>query len=410
MDYYSYKLIEPSGKVRWGITKLPYSDVVSAITHLERDGSQTLYVNKLNRLITAFARLRDVRLRRAISRPIQAEMLYNIALMLRSGVSMIDALQEAAASTDSKEIKKDMSHLIISIQGGTSFSKSAVQYPHIFPKSIIHLIRIGEETGRLDDMLKNSAEHLKRVHTIISDTKQALLYPAFVFTVLGAAFIFWMYYVAPKIIGLFTEMEVTLPTLTVWVITLSDFFRLHFFVILFGFFLLIAVVIASRKGSPKLKKWMDYLILKLPVIGGVISASILAFITEYFALLMDAGIDLLQTMNILKSSVTNEIYREKLGEIKASLIRGESITHSFRSSQIFPSYVVRMVSVGEMSGTLSEQLSQVAAEYRQRLSVLVSTFGKMIGPITLVVAGAFFAVIIVGLLLPIYDLVSQVSG
>jgi general secretion pathway protein F/type IV pilus assembly protein PilC len=356
------------------------------------------------------ARLRDLRLRKAISRPVQAEMLNNIALMLRSGVAMIDALQEAAASTDSREINKDMNHLIISIQGGTSFSAAARQYPHIFPKSILHLIRIGEETGRLDDMLQNGAEHLKRVHAIVSDTKQALLYPAFVFTVLGAAFVFWMYYVAPKIIGLFEEMEVTLPTLTIWVVTLSDFFRLHLVMLLIGVVITIGAVFISRQSSRRLKKAMDHLLLTLPIIGGVISASILAFITQYFALLMDAGIDLLQAMDILKSSVTNEVYRDKLGEVKASLIRGESITQSFRSSHIFPAYVIRMISVGEMSGNLSEQLVHVAAEYRQRLSVLVSTFGKMIGPVTLVVAGAFFAVIIVGLLLPIYDLVSQVSG
>ena len=155
---------------------------------------------------------------------------------------------------------------------------------------------------------------------------------------------------------------------------------------------------------------MDALILKLPVAGTIVSASTLAFISEYFSLLMNAGVDILHSMTILKNSITNEIYREKLEEIRKSLKKGESIADSFKGGIIFPSYVIRMINIGEMSGTLSEQLASVAGEYRNKLSSLVAVIGKMLEPIILIVAGVLFGVIIVGLLLPIYDLVSQVSG
>ena len=151
------------------------------------------------------------------------------------------------------------------------------------------------------------------------------------------------------------------------------------------------------------------MILKLPVAGTIVSASTLAFISEYFSLLMNAGVDLLNSMVILKNSIANEIYREKLEGIRKSLKKGESIADSFKEGIIFPSYVIRMINIGEMSGTLSEQLASVAREYREKLSNLVAVIGKMLEPIILVVAGVLFGVIIVGLLLPIYDLVSQVS-
>jgi len=124
---------------------------------------------------------------------------------------------------------------------------------------------------------------------------------------------------------------------------------------------------------------------------------------------MNAGVDLLHSMVILKESISNEIYREKLEGIRKNLKKGESIADSFKGGIIFPSYVIRMINIGEMSGTLSEQLASVAREYRKKLANLVAVIGKMLEPIILVVAGVLFGVIIVGLLLPIYDLVSQVS-
>jgi len=410
MNYFRYKLIAPSGEVSSGTTRLPYKDLMSAISHLERDGSLTLYVKKLGSFRSFFAGLGGFRVRKRLKRSDQAEFLSNIALMLRSGVTLSTALEEIAESAEGSEIRTDLNNIIISVQSGTPFSEAAAKYSHIFPTAVIHLIRIGEETGKLDEMLQNGAQHLKKVQGIISDTKQALLYPAVVFTVLGAGFIFWVYYVAPKIIGLFKDMDVKLPAITIFVMKVSYFFQDYWFHLLIAALIIILCVITARKGSSRLKRGMDALILKLPVAGTIVTASTLAFITEYFSLLLNAGIDLLQSMTILHDSISNEIYREKLKDIRENLKKGESIADSFKGVVIFPSYVIRMINIGEMSGTLSEQLASIAEEYRNKLSILVATIGKMLEPIILVVAGVLFGVIIVGLLLPIYDLVSQVSG
>jgi len=410
MNYFRYKLIAPSGEVSSGTTRLPYKDLMSAISHLERDGSLTLYVKKLGSLSSFLAGLGGFRLRKRLKRSDQAEILSNIALMLRSGVTLSTALEEIAESAEGSEIITDLNNIILSVQSGTPFSEAAAKYGHIFPTSVIHLIRIGEETGRLDKMLQNGAQHLKKVQGIINDTKQALLYPAVVFTVLGAGFIFWVYFVAPKIIGLFKDMDVKLPAITIFVMKVSYFFQDFWFHLLIAVLIIFFGVMAGRKGSSRIKRGMDALVLKLPVAGTVVNASTLAFITEYFSLLLNAGIDLLQSMTILHDSISNEIYREKLKDIRENLTKGESIADSFKEVIIFPSYVIRMINIGEMSGTLSEQLASIAEEYRNKLSTLVATIGKMLEPIILVVAGVLFGVIIVGLLLPIYDLVSQVSG
>jgi len=407
MNYFRYKLIAPTGELLSGVVRLPYKDVMSAISHLERDGCITIYVKKLGRVL---GKLVSFRLRKKLSRSFQAEVLSNISLMLRSGVPLTTALEETAVSSEVPEVASDFNDMITSIQGGATFSDAADKYRRIFPETVIYLIRIGEETGKLSEMLKDASDHLKRIQNIVSDTKQALLYPTFVLVAMSAGFLFWFYYVVPKILTLFKEMDVSLPPITIYVMNASYFVQDYFFYILSALVLTILSILIGRKFSRRFRKIIDALLLKLPLSGTIISASVLAFITEYFSLLINVGMDILQSMTILKASIKNEIYREKLGEVKDILKKGEGIADSFKAAFIFPAFVVRMLSIGEMSGTLSEQLAYIAEEYRNKLNIIVTTIGKTLEPVVLVVAGTMFAIIIVALLLPIYDLVSQLSA
>jgi type II secretory pathway component PulF len=406
MNYFRYKLISATGELLSGVVKLPYKDVMSAISHLERDGGITIYVKKRTRLL---GKLVSFRLRKKFSRSSQAEILSNISLMLRSGVPLTTALEETAVSSELPEVAGNFNDIIISIQGGATFSEAADKYRHIFPETVIYLIRIGEETGKLSEMLKDASDHLKRIQNIVSDTKQALLYPTFVFVAMSAGFLFWFYYVVPKILTLFKEMDVSLPPITIYVMNISYFIQDYFIYILSGMVLTIFFISIARKHSRRFRKIIDALLLKIPLSGTIISASVLAFITEYFSLLINVGMDILQSVTILKESIKNEVYREKLGEVRESLRRGEGIADSFKGAVIFPVFVTRMLSIGEMSGTLSEQLAYIAEEYKNKLNIIVATIGKALEPVVLVVAGTMFAIIIGALLLPIYDLVSQLS-
>jgi type II secretory pathway component PulF len=177
-----------------------------------------------------------------------------------------------------------------------------------------------------------------------------------------------------------------------------------------GVILLVFLTYAARHGNKQLRYFIDRLLLKSPVLGTIITASTLAFITEYFSLLLGAGIDILQTMRILSDSVGNSVYASKMVEIRERLSTGEGISESFQNAKLFPRFVVRMLSVGEMSGNLTGQLDHIAGEYRRRLSNLVTLIGKMIEPAVLLFAGTIFGVILGALLLPIYDLLSKITS
>ena len=409
MAYFRYKLIEPTGKITSGMVNLPYEDETSASFHLERDEGTLVYVKKIGSTASYLIEKLTSLTRRKLTRTLQAEFLSNMAMMMRSGMTLTTAMEEAASGIEVGGFMHDISYMILRIEGGATFSEVAERYNYIFPATITHLLRMGEETGKLDQMLMDAAEHLRRIDSIISDTKQALLYPSMVFIALGAGIVFWFYYVVPKIVGLFEEMDVTLPAITRFLLQISLFVQ-HYIVLLL-LILSAAVILFSvaYQRNRKVRWAVDSILLRLPVTGTIISASNLAFISEYFSLLLNAGIDIVNTITILRDSIRNEVYRQKLGVVLNGLRRSESIADSFRNAVVFPSFVVRMINVGELSGTLDTQLAHIASNYRNKLSVLVATIGKLIEPVVLVVAGVIFAIILIGLFLPIYDMLGRIS-
>jgi general secretion pathway protein F/type IV pilus assembly protein PilC len=403
-------MMNASGKVISGIVNLPYKDVMSAISYLEDNGNITIFVKKMGSISSFFLKLLKRGVGKKIERKFLAEWFNNLSMMVKAGMPLVTALEESAASSGRPDFESDISDTILSIQRGGGFSDSLERQSHLFPKTAMHLIRIGEESGTLDDRLKDAADHLIRIQTIINDTKQALLYPFFVFFTIGAGTIFWFYYVVPKIVILFNDMDVTLPPLTLFIIGVSEFIQTHFFLMAAVTSLSAVMTVALYKNYLPFKKLLDRFFLKIPIIGTLINASNLAFITEYFSLLMNAGIDIIQSIKILEESVGNETYRLKLGEIKDNLAAGTSISDSFTKAMIFPRFICRMINIGEISGTLPDQLNYIARDYKQKLADLVANLGKIIEPVVLVVAGVMFAIIMAGLFLPIYDLVGNISS
>jgi len=409
MGYFRYKLIEPTGKITSGIVNLPYEDETSASFHLERDEGTLVYVKKIGANASYLLEKLTSLTRRKLTRALQAEFLSNMAMMMRAGMTLTTAMEEAASGIDVAGFTDDISDMILRIEGGATFSEVAERYNYIFPATITHLLRMGEETGKLDQMLLNAADHLRRLDSIIGDTKQALLYPVMVFIAMGAGIIFWFYYVVPKIVGLFEEMDVTLPVITRFLLAVSLFVQHYIILLLIILGVAVILIAVAYRGNRKMRWTVDSILLRLPVAGTIMSASNLAFITEYFSLLLNAGIDILSTITILRNSVRNEVYRQKLGIVLDSLRRSESIAGSFRHAVVFPAFVVRMINIGELSGTLETQLAHIANNYRNKLAVLVTTIGKLIEPVVLAVAGVIFAIIVIGLFLPIYDLLGRIS-
>ncbi len=411
MTYYRFKTLSKTGKVASGIIQLPYDNVISTISHLERGGDTVIVVKKINRFIAVLCTFFVYGFQgSSISRLELAEFFNNVSVMLKAGISLLVALKDAGAGITKGRFGAVLDAITIDIESGATLSETMDKHPGVFPGTTRHLVALGEETGNLDAMLLQCSKHLKKLNDIISSTKQALLYPSIVLTLISGGMIFWFYYVVPKILALFDEMEVELPPLTKAILWISGYVQNYIFTILFITFAVVFVIYSAIHSSQKIRKIFHYILLRLPVFKTIIVASNLAFITEYFSLLLGAGVDIVRSITILSDAVTNEVYKEKMITIGARLANGETVAESFTIQSFFPPFVLRMIKVGEQSGSLPEQLTYIADDYRIRLNAIVDTIGKMIEPIVLIIAGGMFTVILAGLFLPIYDLVSQVSN
>lgn len=206
---------------------------------------------------------------------------------------------------------------------------------------------------------------------------------------------------------LFKQLQAKLPPLTQWLIAVSDALVQYLLLFALVTVLIIVAVVWCYRSLPRFKAWCHELLHKLPIFNTLTTSSGMAFVTEHLALLVRAGLDFMTSLEVLGNATADQYYSQRLKRVREGVARGEGIGDSMRRVGGFPAMAVRMISVGEESGSLDKQLDRLAAEYRKRLDVVVSTLSEIIKPALILLAGALFIFLIVALLLPIYDLVRQ---
>jgi general secretion pathway protein F/type IV pilus assembly protein PilC len=270
-----------------------------------------------------------------------------------------------------------------------------------------NLVMIGDETGTMDRMLGEAADHIERISKMTADTRQALIYPAFVFSAIFAAGGFWIYYVIPNLADLFKQMNAKLPPLTIAVMAGSEWLIAHIAWILAGLVAAAFVFWVTWRYSRGFRRAIHYTLHKLPIARTIMFSSGLAFFTEYMSLLIKAGVDMVSSLQVMERAMRDEYYRDRIIAIRQVLERGDRVSSAMRQVGGFPSMMVRMIGVGEETGTLDSQFARLSAEYSLRLQRLITNLSEIIKPVVVLLAGGMFVFLIVALLLPVYDLVQQ---
>lgn len=404
MSFYRFELLNKDGKTEKGVVELPFTDVSPAIRYLERQGGIILEITQLAPLAEAYVKVISKRFQR-VGRIELAEFFNNLSMLLSAGVPVLTALKDIQEDVKNPVLSMTIKMMSTDISSGQTFSEAASRHDRVFTPVLLQMIVIGEETGRLDKMLLKGAEHLNHIQEIISATKRALIYPAFLVVLVTGATVFWFAYVVPKIVGLFKEMNVTLPTITKVLIAVSEFFQNYLGLMALTLFVVTVGTIILRKKNLAFRYTTDLVLLKTPILSNILETSLVARITEYLGILIGAGIGVLRTLEMLTETMTNTVYQRRLLLVQENLKGGNTLSQSLRSAGAMHPFAIRMIAVGEQSGKIEEQTEYVARVYRNRLSALVEVLGKTLEPALIVFLGLMFALIIAGLLLPIYDLV-----
>ncbi|MGN0858675.1 MAG: type II secretion system F family protein [Stenotrophomonas sp.] len=411
MNVYYYRLLLSSGRVKSGVAQLAVERDASARMWLEKNfDAVVLSLHRLPGWLAEGQRLL-ARLFKPTIRPVElAGMLRDLAVMTASGIPVMEALRAVAnevgggaASNPARLARR----LLEELDAGATMSDAFNRYPDAFPETVRNLVLIGDETGSMDRMLMESADHVERVSKMTADTKQALIYPVFVFSAILGAGGFWIYYVVPNLADLFKQMNAELPPLTVAVMAGSDWLIEHVAGIAIGALVAGLLLWITWRYSRAFRRSVHYLLHRLPIARTIMVSSGLAFFTEYMALLVRAGVDMVSSLKVMEKAMGDEYYRDRLIAIRQVLERGDRVSSAMRQVGGFPAMMVRMVSVGEDTGTLDDQFARLSAEYSLRLQRLIANLSEVMKPVIVLLGGGMFVFLIVALLLPVYDLVQK---
>ena len=329
--------------------------------------------------------------------------------MLRAGLPVLNTLEMLEGQTKRPPMKKVIQTIKKDLESGNALSKCFEKHPKVFDTVVVNLIKAGEASGKLDTFLTKIVINLEKREKIKSQIKSALFYPGVLFSVAILVTIFMLTNVVPTFVNMYEGMGMSddLPTPTAVIMAMSEFVSswkgvfLLIFLILFvvGFKFLIS-------KNYKIKKKWHQVMLKLPIFGNLINKSILAKVSLVLGNLNQAGVDLIESIDIAKSVTDNVVIIEALENIKKGVFSGRSLTELFNKETIFPATFTQLISVGEQTGSLDEMFTSIAIYYEEEFDVAVSNLASLIEPIMIV----FMGITIGGLMLAMYAPIFNVGA
>jgi len=327
-----------------------------------------------------------------------------MATLMRSGISLLPALeilQRQVAS--SRAFRSILSSVVNEIRSGGSFSQAVGKNPKAFSEIYCRTIAVGEETGNLDTVLNRMADYMERHQAMTQRVKKALTYPAMVMGVGVIVVIMMITVVMPKMLGMFSAMNVELPLPTRILISLTHFFQAYPLYILIAASVLVAIFLWMVK-RPSGKRIFDRLRISLPIIGPPALMSELGRFARTLSVMVGAGLKLQETMELLPQSTTNMVFRDALDKVNERLLLGEGLSEPMSRISVFPPLLVQMVAVGEESNTLDFTMGVVADFFETSAEEKTSAMVGMIGPISTIGIAIMVGFIALSVIMPMYTI------
>jgi type IV pilus assembly protein PilC len=334
---------------------------------------------------------------------------FHLEQLVRAGVPIVEGLTDLRDSMNHPQFRETIASMIESIEGGDTLSQAMGDYPRVFDGVFQSLIRAGEDTGNLPDVLKSLVEGLKWQDELAAHTKKLIMYPTFLGTVVLGVTLFMMIYLVPKMAGFIKNMGQQLPLQTKVLIATSDFFVNYWYVVI-GLPILVAIAIAaSVHTSPRARYRWDGVKLQIPLIGDILRKIILSRFAALFAMMYGSGITVLESIRATETAVGNLVIKEGLERVGGMIGDGQSITEAFRNAGLFPPLVIRMLRVGENTGSLDSALLNVSYFYNRDVKESIERVQAMIEPAMTMAVGIILGWIMLAVLGPIYDVITKLK-
>lgn len=402
MPKYRYKAIDAAGKMN--------RSTIAAFS--ETDAEEKLLQKGLTVIHTEPSRespLTNFFVSRRVKPRELVEFYYRLSQTLELGLSMLSALEENEKIIPTPFFRKIIEEIRMAIESGSSLHESMAQYPRVFEPLDLAIVRLGEETGVLPGSLKELAEFIEWKDDIRSTLMRAAIYPSFIILAIVAVISVWVGYVLPQMANLLTEMGVELPGVTRLVLNISHFIQNYWLWLLGGTLILGSLAYLyskTPKGQIQFHKYM----LKLPLFGSIFDKIAIARLSHNFATMYTAGMTINNIFEILSDKILGNRYLEQeLSIAFEDIQRGESISDAMEATGGFPTLLIGAIRNGETTGTIDDAFRRLGTYYDKEVKRNVETMINALEPLSIIVLGGIFGLIALSIMLPLYDMISEIQ-
>ncbi len=332
-----------------------------------------------------------------------------MATLLTSGIPILQAIDTLGQSSRSPNLGIALKTVASDISKGKRFGDALAEHPKIFNRFYVNLVRAGEESGNLDQILNRLAAYIEKSVKLTGKVKGAMIYPAVIMAIALVVVGGLLFFVIPKFQALFEQFNGELPALTQYVVAMSESFIKYWYLyigtvvgVIYG-----AIAYYNSDGG---RKTCDAIFIDMPLIGDLITKSAVARFTRTLSTLLGSGVGIMEALDISAKTVGNYVIERAILRAKDSISEGKSLVVPLAKEKYIPQMVTQMIAVGEQTGTLDQMLGRIADFYEDEVDVAVGALTTVIEPLLMVFLGGIIAFIVIAMYLPIFNLAGTVGS
>jgi type IV pilus assembly protein PilC len=400
MPLFSYKAVDAGGKNILGrVEAVNLFDLEQRLARMGLD------------LVNGAPASRRSRLVRGLKIPRQdlINFCFHLEQLASAGVPVMEGLADLRESLEKPRFREVVSGLVEAIEGGRNLSQALAEFPEVFSKVFVSLIRAGEQTGKLAEVLKSLTESLKWEDELAAQTKKLMVYPAFVGSIVMLVTFFLMIYLVPQMTGFIRNMGQEVPLQTRILIQVSAFFVSYWWAIVAAPFVVFAAIRIAVRRNPAFEYALDRYKISAPLIGPILRKIILSRFASSFAMMYSSGITVLDAIRSCEEIVGNKPMESALRSAGQQIAEGKALTAAFQDLALFPPLVIRMLRIGENTGRLDTSLLNISYFYNREVREAIGRLQAMIEPVLTVLLGAVLGWVMLSVLGPVYDSISKMK-
>lgn len=399
MKNYEYVARDMAGKQKKGIAKAANSNEV--LNQLREQGLTPISVKEVTS--KGAPKVRQKGRRKRIKSADLAALCWQLSTMLEGGIPITTALDIIGDDTDNAQLQGILKQISEKVKKGQPVSECIAEYPKVFNKLSCAMILAGETGGNIAKAIGKLAEYFENRDKLAKKVKGAMAYPLFVLSFIIIIVIFIMAFIVPRFRKIFDQIGGTLPAFTRGFMGFYDLLRYNILYIIGG--VIVLIVFASLFSKTKRGHYIfSKLSLTLPLFGKILSQAFVATFCRTTSTLLASGVSVLEAFNILTGMTDNDIIKAAITQTRENIVGGSNISLSMSSAGFFPNMVIKMIQVGEESGSMPEVLAKTSEHYERKVDSTVTTLLSLLEPIMIISVGAVVSVVVIALYLPIFTM------